>query len=157
MTTPLRPRTDLRTRLRLWAVSHDVESFDVDPHGKLMTSEAVVDELLAAIVADETDAERVARYGREQREAELANAALAAPAADGLDVERLPNGARLILQRGDDWGGHANEWLAVVENTVDLPDADTGRLGVGRTPNEAIGKAAAAYLREPSREPGEEG
>ncbi len=62
-----------------------------------------------------------------------------------LDVERLPSGARLSLQKGDDYGN--GPWYAVVENTIDLPDRDTACIGSGSTPQQAMGAAISRYVR----------
>ncbi len=62
-----------------------------------------------------------------------------------IDVEGLPSGARLSLQKGDDYGN--GPWYAVVENTIDLPDQDTARLGSGQTPQEAMDAAISRYAR----------
>jgi hypothetical protein len=53
-------------------------------------------------------------------------------------LNAMPQGWAITIQRGDDWGNYTNRWYAIAENTVELPDGPTGRLGVGSTPDEAL-------------------
>ena len=82
------------------------------------------------------------RHMIEEAVAEARAEGAAALGVPMLDLTMLPEGWRVIVQRGDDYG--TGPWYAVVENTIDLPDQDTARLGHGDSPQAAFEDALAA-------------